>query len=151
MSDTAEMVQFNIRMPRELRDAGNAALASEGITPSAYVRAVWDRLARRGRDLQEMLSLVEPVRSHRVSVGQDVAQDADVSASMTSEWAAGEQLRSQLAAYLGEDFPRAVRAVRQTPSEELEDAIFEHYLIKEGVLEPTEALATYRGEAYPHA
>lgn len=53
----AATVQMNVRMPAELKEQGDAALASEGITPSAAVRAVWEKAARRGADLVELMSL----------------------------------------------------------------------------------------------
>lgn len=61
-------VQLNVRMPRDLRDAGNAALESKGITPSEFVRAAWDTLARRGRDLESLLSVVTAAQETPVQV-----------------------------------------------------------------------------------
>lgn len=51
----AEMVQMNVRIPRALKVAGDEALASAGFTPSEVVRAVWEKAARRGKDLAEVI------------------------------------------------------------------------------------------------
>lgn len=65
MSELA--AQMNVRMPRSLKEAGDAALAHVGLTPSGVVRGIWEKAARRGKDLEEVVSLLEP--SHvRVSV-----------------------------------------------------------------------------------
>ncbi len=53
-------VQMNVRMPAELKAQGDAALASEGVSPSAAVRAVWEKAARRGADLAELMTLFRP-------------------------------------------------------------------------------------------
>lgn len=52
-----QTVQLNVRMERSLRDAGNAALESKGVSPSAFVRAVWEKLAQKGESLEEALNL----------------------------------------------------------------------------------------------
>ena len=49
-------VQLNVRMDRKLRDAGNAALAQYGLTPSEMVRAVWEVAAQRGEGLRVLVS-----------------------------------------------------------------------------------------------
>ncbi len=54
------MVQLNVRMARDLRDAGNASLEGRGLSPSEFVRAVWDKLAKRGEDLESLLEAVFP-------------------------------------------------------------------------------------------
>lgn len=51
-------VQLNVRMEQSLRDAGNAALDSKGLSPSAFVRAVWEKLAQRGEALETLLDAV---------------------------------------------------------------------------------------------
>ena len=71
MNDT---VQLNVRMERSLRDAGNAALERKGISPSAFVRAVWERLAQRGQALEDAveLFLVEPERLDEAPNGRSL-------------------------------------------------------------------------------
>ena len=44
----SEMAMLNVRMERELRERGNAVLDELGVTPSQYVRAIWEKLASSG-------------------------------------------------------------------------------------------------------
>ena len=53
-----EVVQLNVRMNRALRDAGNEALHSEGVSPSELVRSIWSLVAQRGEALKSVLDLV---------------------------------------------------------------------------------------------
>lgn len=57
---TAAMTQMNVRLERTLKEEGDAALASIGLTPTEVVRAIWEKLARRGEDLEEVRRLVMP-------------------------------------------------------------------------------------------
>lgn len=41
--------QMNVRMDRQLKEAGDAVLASLGMTPSQAVRALWEYLVVNGR------------------------------------------------------------------------------------------------------
>ncbi|WP_455137898.1 type II toxin-antitoxin system RelB/DinJ family antitoxin [Thermophilibacter sp.] len=50
--------QMNIRMERGLKERGDAAIASLGRTPSELVRALWEKVARRGKDLEEVADLL---------------------------------------------------------------------------------------------
>ena len=62
------LVQMNVRIPAETKSAGDEALMSEGLTPTEVVRCVWEKAARRGRDLQRVLDLVrEPSKVKTVS------------------------------------------------------------------------------------
>lgn len=54
----AVTTQMNVRIPTEVKTAGDRALASEGLTPTEVVRCVWQKAASRGRGLQEVLDLV---------------------------------------------------------------------------------------------
>ena len=51
-------VQLNVRMARDLRDAGNATLEGRGVSPSEFVRAAWNKLAARGEGLEALLAAV---------------------------------------------------------------------------------------------
>ncbi len=64
-------VQMNVRMPAELKAQGDAALASEGVSPSMAVRAVWEKAARRGADLAEVMHLLrsKDAAEEKVQVG----------------------------------------------------------------------------------
>ena len=53
-----DVVQVNARLSRSLRDEGEEALASIGLTPSAAIRALWKKAAKRGADLDEVRTLL---------------------------------------------------------------------------------------------
>ena len=54
-SDVSSLTaQMNVRMDSALHEAGNAALAEIGVSPSQAVRALWGKAAKRGEDLEEV-------------------------------------------------------------------------------------------------
>lgn len=61
----AEMVMLNVRMERSVREQGNAVLAELGVTPSQYVRAMWDKLALGSRDAAKAMvaEVMAPART----------------------------------------------------------------------------------------
>lgn len=52
------MAQLNVRIPRALKDAGDAALASVGVSPSEAVRALWEKASGRGEGLSQAMQLL---------------------------------------------------------------------------------------------
>lgn len=52
------MTQLNVRIPRALKDAGDAALASVGVSPSEAVRALWEKASDRGEGLSQAMQLL---------------------------------------------------------------------------------------------
>lgn len=50
--------QINVRLDRALKTAGDEALAEAGISPSEAVRALWDKLAKRGESLEALKRLL---------------------------------------------------------------------------------------------
>ena len=52
------VTQMNVRMAKDLHEAGSAALAEIGFNPSQAVRALWERAAMRGADLAEVHALL---------------------------------------------------------------------------------------------
>ena len=64
MGATTSIVQINARLEQPLKQAGNDALASIGFSPSEAIRALWEKAARRGKDLEEVQMLLsgEPHR-----------------------------------------------------------------------------------------
>lgn len=54
MTENQKMTQLNVRIPLRLKEEGTSALDSIGLTPSAAVRALWEKAARRGKDLEEL-------------------------------------------------------------------------------------------------
>lgn len=51
-------IQLNARMSRSLKEAGDEALALIGLSPTQAVRALWEKAARRGEDLEEVAALL---------------------------------------------------------------------------------------------
>lgn len=86
-------VQLNVRMSRSLRNAGNAALESKGVTPSEFVRAAWERLSRRGEDLEIMLSTV-------LNPGTPVSEE---SLAPTNPFVSGQKLYTDFLLEVGLD------------------------------------------------
>ena len=60
-----EMAMLNVRIERDLRERGNAVLADLGVTPSQYIRALWDRLALGDREAvkAEVAEVMTPART----------------------------------------------------------------------------------------
>lgn len=54
----ATMATINVRLDGALKEAGDAALAEEGITVSQIVRALWRKLAERGKSVEELKRLL---------------------------------------------------------------------------------------------
>ena len=59
MGTIANSAQINARLDAACKKSGDAALASIGYTPSAAIRALWSKAARRGADLQEVKRLLD--------------------------------------------------------------------------------------------
>ena len=55
---TGTATQMNIRIDAPLKDAGDDALASIGLTPTRAVRALWKLAAQRGERLEEVRRLL---------------------------------------------------------------------------------------------
>ena len=70
-----QSVQMNVRMERSLKEEGDAALAEVGLTPSAAVRALWQKLARRGEELDAAVRfLSEPGAAAGVAEPDEVLE-----------------------------------------------------------------------------
>lgn len=46
--------QMNIRMNKQLKDAGDKILAESGRTPTQIVRSLWEKISRGSADLQQV-------------------------------------------------------------------------------------------------
>lgn len=49
----ASVAQINARLPRELKESGDAGLRELGVSPSDAIRALWKRLSGGGKSLEE--------------------------------------------------------------------------------------------------
>jgi len=48
------IAQMNIRMASAVKEAGDAVLAQDGTSPTALVRALWDKISRGSADLRQV-------------------------------------------------------------------------------------------------
>jgi hypothetical protein len=78
----ATATQMNVRIPAEVKAAGDKALLSEGLTPTEVVRCVWEKAARRGRDLQQVVDLVRAPAKTRLSTNTFESAALAVSSQM---------------------------------------------------------------------
>ncbi len=76
--------QMNVRIPIGTKRAGDAALASLGLTPSAAVRILWEKAAQRGESLSEVASLLVPKKREQASNDPALAGASIVSRAMSS-------------------------------------------------------------------
>ena len=53
-------IQLNVRMNRSLKESGDDALTTIGLSPTQAVRALWEKAAKRGKDLDEVAALLLP-------------------------------------------------------------------------------------------
>ena len=110
-----EMIQLNARIDRDLKTAGDSALSLIGFSPSQAVRALWEKAARRGKDLEEVAELLSSTAERKPKEGVPTeAQDA-----IRQGW----ELMDGVYASLGVD----PRAERDLPSDGdlLESALLE--------------------------
>lgn len=72
--------QMNVRMSRSLKEAGDAALASVGLTPTEVVRAIWEKASRRGKDLESVVRLLAPssARAHEADAENPVLRGSRI-------------------------------------------------------------------------
>lgn len=112
-------VQLNVRMERSLRDAGNAALQGRHISPSEFVRAVWDKIAQRGQPLEDVLAAV---------FGETQARGRDFEAEVASPIDQGQTLYATLLHELGmEGTSHADAFVGRGHEQMMEDALLERW------------------------
>lgn len=56
----SSVVQMNIRIDSQLKDAGDRVLERAGLSPTKAVRALWERLASFSDDPQKAVELLSP-------------------------------------------------------------------------------------------
>ena len=111
MASAAGTVQLNVRMDRELKEAGDLTLSLAGISPSALVRQVWAKIAQGGDSLAQLTQ---------------VLSDCDGNTRQAAVRAKLDALES--AAHLAEslDLPGAPHT--PVTDDELEEALYDEYL-----------------------
>ena len=116
----AATVQLNVRIDKDLKSSGDAALALIGLSPTKAVRALWEKAARRGKDLEEVAALLSP--SARKGPELAVAQADD---AVRRGW----DFMEEAYASLGID----PSATRDYPDEEMLEAALEERLAERGL------------------
>ena len=72
MQEASNAAQLNARLDRRLKEDGDSALASIGLTPSAAIRALWAKAAKRGKDLEEVRVLLYGETDRDAAAGERV-------------------------------------------------------------------------------
>lgn len=52
------VAQLNVRMPQQVKAGGDAALSALGVTPTEFLRALWEKLAAGGEDRDAVMASV---------------------------------------------------------------------------------------------
>lgn len=52
------MAQINVRLPRKLKDSGDAGLRRMGLSPSDAIRALWSRLSNPGTEFDAIRAML---------------------------------------------------------------------------------------------
>ena len=108
-------VQLNARMNRELKKAGDEALARIGLSPTEAVRALWTKAAKRGADLEEVAELLAPAEA------AEEKRKLDADSPFAETWEMMDELYRQV----GAD-PRQTRRQDEIDDKELlEEALYE--------------------------
>lgn len=72
----AAIAQINVRLPKELKETGDAGLRALGISPSDAVRALWTRLSSYGEELTATQAFLFGDRETDASVHNSFDQSA---------------------------------------------------------------------------
>lgn len=116
-------VQLNARMSRELKKAGDEALARIGLSPTDAVRALWAKAAKRGADLEEVAELLAPAEVSEKKRKLDT----------DNPFAETREMMDELYRQLGAD-PRQTRSQDDINDKELlEEALYER-MVERGLM-----------------
>lgn len=74
MGDATAMTQMNVRIPVQVKERGSSALESIGLSPSQAIRALWEKAARRGEDLDEVRQLLNATDEATPSADDEVLE-----------------------------------------------------------------------------
>ena len=106
--------QLNARLNCDLKTAGDAALSQIGFSPTQAVRALWEKAARRGEDLEQVEQLLS-------SASRETAHDAQANPDdiVREGWALIDEARAALGIGASE--------ARELPSDDelLADALYD--------------------------
>lgn len=115
--------QLNARMTPELKQAGDEALARIGLTPTAAVRALWEKAAKRGKDLEEVAQLLAPSAEAAATVAN---------AKQESPFEPAREMVREFYRQCGVD-PDQVRYSEKSDKELLEEALYER-MVERGLM-----------------
>ena len=73
MTSQTAIAQVNIRMPRELKERGDATLSLVGSSPAKIIRLLWERLAEGGEAYERVVAALSAGADASVSVTQSSA------------------------------------------------------------------------------
>lgn len=113
--------QLNARLDRDLKSSGDAALLLIGLSPTQAVRALWEKAAKRGKDLEQIAALLSPESCQTEQLEQEEATDI-----VRTGWAYMDDAYESLGIDLStkHNFP--------SDDEMLEDALYEK-LVERGL------------------
>lgn len=109
-------VQLNARMSKALKESGDEALALIGFTPTQAIRALWEKASRRGKDLEEVETLLR-------GAGKDLANaSSDSDDALVESWTIVERTLASFSI----DYSSYERPQNMPSDEELlEQALYE--------------------------
>lgn len=67
----AATTQLNARLDCDLKASGDEALLLIGLSPTQAVRALWEKAAKRGNDLEQVAALLSPEAQKTEQSGAD--------------------------------------------------------------------------------
>ena len=110
--------QINVKLPSDLKSAGDAALAEIGLSASALVRALWEAVARRGECRERV---TQTILEEASSSAMDPERQARVNAAIS-----GQSIMSATLRRMGVD------AMELAPltDDEIDELRYEHFVEK---------------------
>ena len=133
------MVQMNTRIGADEKAAGDKALREAGFTPSAAIRALWNKAACGGEDLQKIVDLLSssssPARASGPALSNDFSMTSGPSSTGAASLVRGRELVPTFFAELGitpgapaEGTPDTMQITGTSPfDKEIEAALVERY------------------------
>ena len=96
-------VQMNVRIDRNLKEAGDAAFAELGYTPTEIVREVWGFACRNRRNRRAVSGLIQSLRDPREVEAEEAARASQL--TQADEWLdRGPRIIREHFAKLGVDY-----------------------------------------------
>ena len=119
----AAVSQVNARIDAELKEAGDAALAKAGLTPTKAIRGLWARFARLADCPEEIRELVS---GRGDELPSEARAERDRKLALVRE---GSQIVAQSLASRGVDAPEVIEEI---PYEELRELVLLERLSERG-------------------